>query len=39
MDYNRDPMDFSRHEDKAYFMIGNLVSIGEVVGKRFIGLP
>lgn len=39
MDYNREPMDFSRHEDKAYFMIGNLVSIGEVVGKRFIGLP
>lgn len=39
MDFNRDPMDFSRHEDKAYFMIGNLVSIGEVVGERFIGLP
>lgn len=39
MDYNRDPMDFSRHDDKAYFMIGNLVSNGEVVGERFIGLP
>lgn len=39
MDYNRDPMDFSRHDDKAYFMIGNLVSNGEIVGERFVGLP
>lgn len=32
MDYNRDPMDFSRHDDKAYFMVGNLVSDGENCG-------
>lgn len=38
MDYRRDPMDFSSHDDKAYFMVGNLVSNGEIVGERFVGL-
>lgn len=32
-------MDFSRNDDKAYFMVGNLVSDGEIVGERFVGLP
>lgn len=39
MDYRRDPMDFSSHDDKAYFMVGNLVSNGEIVGERFVRLP
>lgn len=32
-------MDFSRHDNKAYFMVGNLFSNGEIVGERFVGLP
>lgn len=38
MDYHRDDMDFSNHDDKAYFMVGNLVSNGEIVGERFVVL-
>lgn len=39
MEYRRDDMDFSRHDNKAYFMVGNLVSNGEIVGEWFAGLP
>ena len=39
MEYSRGAMDFSGADDRAYFMVGNLVSNGKVVGERFIGLP
>lgn len=39
MNYHRDDMDFSRHDNKAYFMVGHLVSNGEIVGEWFVGLP